>query len=129
MSYKLNDRFELSSDNYCWILTDHSIAKGKKHYFTQFDQLSRFLLGLLAKNSLPSQRHELDEIVKLTQSYDALIKHLEVELSNYLTDVTQGMNYQDFYRHHRTNTMVCSSDSTEHKAGKILHVKKDLSRA
>ena len=117
MSYKLNDRFELSSDNYCWILTDHSTVRGKNYYFTQFDQLARFLLDLLAKNSLPNQRHELDRIVKLTQSYDALIKHLEVELSNYLTDATQGMNYQDFYRHHRTNSGVYSQNiSQEDKA-------------
>jgi len=98
MTYKINARFTLGSNNENWILYNYETSKPKRHYFPTIDLLVNFWVELMAKNSLPNERVELDEIIELTQAYDALIYQISNNLSDYFKDITEGMNYKEFHK-------------------------------
>lgn len=105
MTYKINARFALSSDNYNWILYNYETSKPKKYYFPTIDKLVSFLIELMAKNSLSKGKVEFDEINGLTQAYDTLTSQIRSNLNNCFIDATNGMNYKEFYKY-KTNSSV-----------------------
>ena len=98
MRHTINNRFTLSSDNSNWILIDKESAKEKRYYFTNLDQLSKFVVELKAKDSLIKGEAYLVDINNLTLTYDAVTSKISQDLIRYFLDITNGMSYQEFYR-------------------------------
>jgi len=105
MEHLLNKRFTLSSDNYNWILIDRNTIKVKRHYFTNINQLSKFIVELKAKDCLIKGEVDLGDINSITPTYDAVTSKIAQDLVEYFSSITNGMTYQEFYKY-KTNDTV-----------------------
>ena len=91
MNKKITDRFWLKTDPYNWILVDTVKSKPKNHYFPNIKLLSRFIVELVAKESLGNESIGLGEITSLTLSYDTLIHKISAKLEGYIKElITPG---------------------------------------
>ena len=105
MKHAINNRFTLSGDNCNWILIDRRTKKAKRHYFTNLDQLSKFIVDLKAKDCLIKGEVGLGDINSITPTYDAVTSKITQDLMEYFSSITNGMTYQEFYKY-KTNDTV-----------------------
>jgi len=88
MKHCLNNRFTLSSDAHNLILLD--CKKGKKpsrHYFPNTKQLSRFIGGLMEKESLGDSKVQLGDIHAVTLSYSSVMDKMTEKLEAYIDSI------------------------------------------
>jgi len=105
MEYLINNRFTLGSDNYNWILIDRRTKKAKRHYFSNLDQLGKFIVELKTKESLIKDKVYLGDLNNLTLTYDAVTTKISQDLTQYFLSITNGMSYQQFYKYEINDTV------------------------
>ena len=75
MNHWLDDRFTLSSDKYNWILIEkQSGKKDKRHYFSSFQHLSKFIGEYKLRECLVRGEIDLCNKSSLTPSYSSVIE-------------------------------------------------------
>jgi len=84
---RIDNRFWLKTDPYNWILVDTVKSKPKNHYFPNIKLLSRFIVELVAKESLGNESIGLGEITPLTLSYDAVMSEIACKLEAYVQTI------------------------------------------
>ena len=90
MKYCLDNKFDISSDKYNWILIEKlSGKKGKRHYFSSIQQLSEFEVEYNLRECLVGGEIDLCNKSSLTPSYSSVIEATIAKLERYIDSIVK----------------------------------------
>ena len=90
MKYCLDNKFDISSDKYNWILIEKlSGKKGKRHYFSSTQQLSEFVVEYNLRKCLVGGEIVLCNKSSLTPSYSSVIEATIAKLERYIDSIVK----------------------------------------
>ena len=90
MKYCLDNKFDISSDKYNWILIEKlSGKKVKRHYFSSIQQLSEFQVEYKLRECLVGGEIDLCNKSSLTPSYSSVIEATIAKLERYIDSIVK----------------------------------------
>ena len=90
MKYCLDNKFDISSDKYNWILIEKlSGKKVKRHYFSSIQQLSEFQGDYKLRECLVGGEIDLCNKSSLTPSYSSVIEATIAKLERYIDSIVK----------------------------------------
>ena len=88
MKYCLDNKFDISSDKYNWILIEKlSGKKVKRHYFSSTQQLSEFAVEYYLRECLVGDEINLCNKSSLTPSYSSVIEATIDKLERHIDSI------------------------------------------
>jgi hypothetical protein len=90
MKHNLNNRFTLYTNKHNWILLDEQEGKkAKRSFFSNIEQLSRFIGELVVRESLGKAKAKLGDIHSITPSYSSVIDKIVERLEAYIDSIVR----------------------------------------
>ena len=90
MKYCLDNKFDISSDKYNWILIEKIYGKkDKSHYFSSIKQLSNFVGEYKLRECLVRGDIALCNKSSLTPSYSSVIEATIAKLERYIDSIVK----------------------------------------